>query len=336
MCTEAWIPSSDFLPSSVIHYFFLILLNSIIRMSNLEDIHLYGIKSVFHQCLIWTLFIIWNDRKVYPLNKHFFSSCSHRIPYSFSSKQENISLSWEYYQNISVNHLLTQSLHINYSYLFVQWCILCTKIDLDYIISYTSGFLRHLINLCSFFMTMSCVMFACCTTGSVARNLIIINTRAYMHARTHVHTYVPSFCCCYNVQHTETPWNDNDDSKGDDQFSFLSNLAFCRQWQLLLSVSLSMSRDRFPNTTLHFSNIIHTLLISIFVYIYWTCRVRSLTIFMFRLICYCCFYLFTWPIHLYVYIYIYDLVLLILFKFNHHQLEWTSKKCIWMIQFMTP
>lgn len=68
--------------------------------------------------------------------------------------------------------------------------------------------------------------------------------------------------------------------------------------------------------SLMFFNIKYTLLISIlsvFIEIYTTCRVYSLSIFIFGLICYCCFYLFTWPIHLCIYIY--DLVLLILFKF---------------------
>ncbi len=99
---------------------------------------------------------------------------------------------------------------------------------------------------------------------------------------------------CFNVQHTETPlWNDNDDSQGDDQFSFLSNLAFCRQWQFLLSVSLSnvtrsvlfwFSQYYFAfSLSLMFFNIIYTLLIFRlfrFIEIHTTCRVLLLSIFM--------------------------------------------------------
>ena len=81
-----------------------------------------------------------------------------------------------------------------------------SMLDLEWLISFHihPALARPLINLCSFSMTMTCVMFACCTIGSVARNLIIINTRAEMYARVcaQTRTYVPSLFL--SVQHTRT------------------------------------------------------------------------------------------------------------------------------------
>ena len=158
------------------------------------------------------------------------------------------------------------------------------------------------------------------------------------HARMQTRTYIPSFLflalvCAYtivvNVQYTRTFCHDNDDSQGDDQFSFLSNLAFCRPWLPLLSVSLLKSRDVFLSSVPMFC-LKYPLLISVPVCDYWTFLYlpRPFTrLLIWFPVCYFFLYLFTWPIrfdrrnneH------VYDLVLLILFKFNHHQVDWAAE-----------
>lgn len=144
------------------------------------------------------------------------------------------------------------------------------RIDLDYPYIHPD-LLDYWLIFWSFLMTMTFVMFACCTIGSVARNLIIINTRAQIYACTNTDTHVCSILSVSRslfehsrirsstrmslfvyASHLRTFHHDNDDSQGDDQFSFLSNLAFCRQWLLLLSVSLLSSRDSL-STSFHFS-----------------------------------------------------------------------------------
>ena len=86
-------------------------------------------------------------------------------------------------------------------WLFVQWCILCTQswtLSVSSLLIYIRLLLVPWL-ICSFSMTMTFVMFACCTIGSVARNLIIINTRAEMYARARAPRHARTFHLCFSV-----------------------------------------------------------------------------------------------------------------------------------------
>ena len=114
-----------------------------------------------------------------------------------------------------------------------------------------------------FLMTMTCVMFACCTIGSVARNLIIINTRADMHARTHVR---PIFLLEVRFSSSSSAASLSNIERHRSEMIMMTvkamiNFLFYQIWHFAASGSFyyqfhsAMSRDLFcfdfPNTTLH-------------------------------------------------------------------------------------